>query len=406
MFFPFRIARRYLFSNKTTNAINIITGISVFGLSIGTAAIILVLSVFNGFEDLISDLFSDFNPDVKILPVQGKVFSPEIDMIKKLNALPDVIAVSKTIEEIGIFGYKRSQDYGTLKGVDQYYQTVTELDSTIREGGYQLQNQKKEFAILGIGMRNKLSVNIDDVFSPITVYMPKKGKSKLLEKSFNTGFVYPKATFVIQQEFDNKYIISSLEFAQKVIGSKGEISALEVRLKENHNHEKVMASIQEIVGDQLIAKDRYQQEASFLKLMNIEKWMGFAILCLIIILVAFNMIGTLWMIVLDKRKDIAILKSMGVNNKDIKNIFLGVGILLTLLGVAIGILLALILYFIQINYGIVPIPEGFVIASYPISLRFSDIVLISLTVMTIGFLASLAPAFRAKSVPTVYHSGA
>jgi len=140
--------------------------------------------------------------------------------------------------------------------------------------------------------------------------------------------------------------------------------------------------------------------------MNIEKWMGFAILSLIIILVAFNLIGTLWMIVLDKRKDIAILKSMGVNNNDIKNIFLGVGILLSFLGVAIGILLALILYYIQVNYGIVPIPEGFVIASYPISLRFSDIVLISLTVMTIGFLASLAPAFRAKSMPTVYHSGA
>ncbi len=405
MFFPLRIARRYLFSKKSTNAINVISGISVLGLSIGTAALILVLAVFNGFEDLISKLYSDFNPDVKILPIKGKEFQVDDEMIHQLEAIPSVIAVSKTIEEIGIFSYKKSQDYGTLKGVDENFKWVTRLDSTIREGVFKLKDDSKQLAILGVGMRNKLSVNVDDVFSPLTVYMPKKGKIKLLEKSFNTGFIYPRATFGIQQEFDNKYIISSLEFAQKVIGSKNKISALELKLNPTHDHNKVMNAIDKIIGEKLIAKDRYHQEEAFLKLMNIEKWMGFAILSLMLILVAFNLIGTLWMIVLEKRKDIAILKSMGTNNIEIRNIFLGEGFLLSLLGVIIGIVLALILYYIQIKYGIIGFPDGFVISSYPISLRISDILIVCLTVLFIGMLASLPPALRAQKVPTIFNAG-
>ena len=368
-----KIARRYLFSNsiggvlfvllfillfpfslllivltstgviklKSVNAINVISGISVFGISIGTAALILVLSVFNGFEDLISGLFGAFNPDIKIIALKGKTFEVDSTMIKGLNAIEGVEFVSQTLEEIAFFEYKGNQDFGIVKGVDNFYKDVTSIDSTIREGVLNFDDGTRYLAVLGVGMRNKLSVNVDDYLSPITIYMAKRSRSAV--KPFKKRFVYPAGTFVIQQDFDNQYVLTSLDFARSLLDMKDRVSALELRLDPNLDQAEIRSKIEGFMGPDFEVKNRYQQEEAFLKLMNVEKWMSFAILCLTLVLVAFNMIGSLWMIVLDKRKDIAILKSMGATNDTVRNIFLNEGLLLCTFGMLIGFFFAIII---------------------------------------------------------------
>lgn len=424
---PFKIARRYLFANsisgvllvltlgyifllpfllllllfkkvsfKSVNAINVISGISVFGISLGTAALILVLSVFNGFEDLISGLFSAFNPDVKITAVKGKTFPVDSTKYAQLQSIDGVLAISKTIEEVAFFEYKGSRDFGTLKGVDEHYGTVTRIDSMVREGDLLFQGNGRQYAVLGVGMRNKLTVNVDNEFTPITVYMAKKKHSPT--KPFIKRFLYPAGTFVIQQDFDNEYILSSLDFAQKLLSVKNEIGAYEIKLDPEKDQEAILMAIENVMGEDFEIKNRYQQDEAFLKLMNIEKWMSFAILSLTLILVAFNLVGSLWMIVLDKKKDIAILKSMGATNQTVKNIFLNQGLLLCGTGMLFGFLIAGMLYLLQITYGVVPIPQGFVVDAYPISMRAPDFALVAITVLVIGLLASILPAYKASRI--------
>ena len=401
MHLSIRIARRYLFARKSTNAINIITAISVLGITIGTAALILVLSVFNGFEDLITGLFSNFNPDVKVTVAKGKTFVPDTIQLGQLRQLEGVAAVSETLEEVAFFQYKNSEDFGILKGVDEYFSEVTKIDSTVREGIYRFDDQGRALAVLGVGMRNKLTVNVEDYLSTISVYMPKRGRVGPLEKPFREKFIYPAGTFVIQQDFDNQYVLCSIGFAREVLDAGGEVSALEIKLRSGSDQQATIASIRDLLGEEFVVKDRYQQDEAFLKLMNIEKWMSYAILSLTLLLVAFNMIGSLWMIVLEKKNDIAILKSMGATNVTIRDIFLYEGLLLCLFGMLIGFTVAILLYLVHTNIdgGIISIPQGFLVTAYPISMRLPDFFVIALTVVVIGLIASLPPALRAKRVP-------
>ena len=398
---PLKIARRYLFAKKSTNAINIISGISVFGISIGTAALILVLSVFNGFEDLITGLFSNFNPDIKVTITEGKTFDADTVMIAKIAALPGVSIVSQTIEETAYFIYDNNESVGILKGVDDYYKNVTGIDTTLREGEYRFQDGKREMAVLGVGMRNRLSVNVGDYLSALEVYIPKRKKGGPLTKPLNKRLIYPTGTFVIQQDFDSQYILSSLSFAQKILELKNKIGALEIQLTNDANPQVAAAKIREIMGDKFTVKDRYQQDEAFFKIMNIEKWMSYAILCLTLILVAFNMIGALWMIVLDKKQDISILRSMGATRKIIRQIFLSEGILLGVLGMFLGFFFAVAFYIAQKSLGIVPIPAGFIVDAYPISMRLPDFIVVAITVLAITLIASLPAAFRAARVPAI-----
>lgn len=400
MSLPLHIAKRYLFSKKSTNAINIISYISIFGLSIGTAALVLVLSVFNGFEDLLSGLFSNFNPDIKVEILKGKSFFPNQDEIKKIESLDNVYAVSQTLEEIAIFKYNGSQDFGSIKGVDQHFTEVTAVDTTLKEGAFLLYKDSINFAVLGAGMRNKLSVNIEDEFSPLTVYTRKKKKKTSLipGSSLNKMSLYPAGTFSIHQDVNNQYIISSLEFAQSLLGSKN-ITAYEIKVKDESKLAQTVSNVEAILGTNFSVKNRFKQDEAFLKIMNIEKWISFAIVSLTLLLVAFNLIGALWMIVLEKKKDISILKSMGAENTAIRNIFLWEGIMLCIIGMLSGFALAILIFIIQKTLGIVPIPEGFIVSAYPISMRFTDFLAVGVTVLIIGLLASIPPALRAQRVP-------
>jgi lipoprotein-releasing system permease protein len=395
MNFPLLVARRYLFAKRSTNAINIITGISVLGVAIGTAALILVLSVFNGFEDLLSGLFGHFNPQIKVTPAKGKTFEPDSFQMARLRALPGIAFVSETLEEIAFFEYEGSQDFGVLKGVDSLFARVNGIDSTLQEGEYVLQSDERNFAVLGAGMRNKLSVNVSNPLSTMTVFMPAEQKG-VLDKPFKTRLMYPVGTFAIQQDFDNQYILTGIDFARELLeASPATVSSLEIKCRPGANVGAIKRDIAGILGDGYRIRDEYEQNEAFFKVMQLEKWMGYAITSLMLVLMAFNTIGALWMIVLDKQKDISTLKSLGATDRMIHRIFLLEGLLLTLLGMFIGMVLAVGLYALQKNIGLIRIPEGFLVDSYPIAMRWQDFLPVVLTVLTIGLLASLPPARRA-----------
>lgn len=400
---PLRIARRYLFARKSTNAINIITGIAVFGIAVGSAALVLVLSVFNGFEDLIMTMYSNFNPDVKVTPARGKTFEADSVLIARLEAIDGVAYVSQTLEEVAFFDYKDNQDFGTLKGVDPNFSKVVGIDTTVREGAYAFEEGSRDLAVLGLGMRNKLAANVGDRFTEMAVYMPKRERSgSPLEQPFRRSYIYPGGTFVIQQDFDNEFVLSSLSFARRLLGfSTPVVSALEIRLAPDADGSSAMQQIRQAMGVGFEVKGRFQQEESFLKLMQVEKWLSYAIVSLMMLMVAFNIVGALWMVVLEKQSDISILKSMGATDTSVRNIFLYEGLLLSLLGLVLGFVLAITLYIAQKTVGIITVPGNFIVDAYPISMRFADFSVVVVTVLAIGLLASWPPAQRARRVPAM-----
>ncbi len=251
-------------------------------------------------------------------------------------------------------------------------------------------------------MRNKLAADVGDAFEPMTVYMPVRDERAVeMGKPFKSRIAYPSGTFIIQQEIDNQYILASLRFVRELLGVENAVSALEIRLAPNTNQATTARDMQKIMGDAFIVKDRYHQDEAFLKLMNIEKWMSFAIVGLTLLLVAFNIIGCLWMMMLDKQKDIATLKALGAEDRTIRRIFLQKGLLLAGMGIIIGFVLAVVLYFLQKKYGLISVPEGFAMSSYPISIRLGDFILVACVVLAIGFGAAILPARRAAKVPAL-----
>jgi lipoprotein-releasing system permease protein len=399
---PLKIARRYLFARRSTNAVNIITGIAVFGVAIGTAALILILSVFNGFEDLFLSLYNSFNPDVTVTPVRGKTFTPDSLMLNELYQLEGLAIISQTLEEKALFDYKDNKDIGLLKGVDNFYKQVTGIDSTVREGSYALEIEGVPLAVIGQGIRNKLAINIDDPFSPLTIYWPKRKKGGPFDtRPFKSVQVQPIGTFLVQQDFEKQYVITSLALARELLERPGACTALEIDLDDELKNTDIYDQIRAVVGDEFAVKNRFEQEASFLRLMQIEKWLSFAIVGLMMLLISFNMIGALWMIVLEKQPDIAILRSMGMTEGGIYRIFLYEGLLMCGVGILIGFILATIVYILQITVGIITLPGGMLIDAYPVSLRWFDFPLVALTVGAIGTLASVLPARRARRVSAI-----
>ena len=402
MNWPLRIAKRYLFARKSANIINIITGIAVFGIAVGAAALVLVLSVFNGFEDLITSMYGNFNPQVKATPKAGKTFTIRLEDLEAIRSVPGVAFVSGTLEEVAFFEYRDKQDFGIIKGVDEYFDEVTGIDSTVREGTYEVSRwQGRNMAVLGLGMRNKLAVSIENGLEPLSIYLPKRRLTGLPGQQFRVRRAFPSGTFVIQQDFDNQYVLISLELCRELIGDDEALSALEFRLAPGYTAAMVVPAIRQILGPGIEFRDRYAQEESFMKLMKIEKWMSFAIVGLTLLMVAFNMVGALWMIVLEKRYDISILKSMGAQDNQVRNIFLNQGMLLCLIGTLIGFTIALVVYAAQKSLGIISVPGSFTVDAYPISLRAGDFVIVALTVSCIGLLAAVPPALRAQRIPAM-----
>ena len=391
------IASRYLFGKKTTNAINIITWISVIGMSIGTAALILILSVFNGFESLLSGMLNTFNPDIKVTLVEGKYIPKDSINTELIKNIKGIDRISFTLEETSFFDYKGSQEVGIIKGVDEHFVYVTGLDSSIMSGKVMF-NDEIDYALLGSGMYTKLSINPSDEYAVITAYMPTKEDQGPLGKDFNTLQFYPSGTFSVGSDIDIQYVLVNFDLVNQLLKLEDHFSAIEIKVAPGTNENTVIKSLAEILGDKFIIKNRYQQDEGFLKIMNIEKWISFLIACLTLLIIAFNLVGSLWMIVLEKKKDISILMSMGLTKSSIRWIFLTLGFLISVIGLVFGFILSLILYWMQKNYGLISIPDGFLIDAYPIELRWIDFVVVTMTVMVIGYMASLLSSIRAGKV--------
>lgn len=395
------IARRYLFGKKTTNAINIITGISVLGIAIGTAALILILSVFNGFESLIKDFVDDFNPDLKISLVEGKRFSCSDSLYQAIDNIEGVDLVSRTIEEVALFEYNGLQEAGVIKGVDHLFGKVTSIDSTIKQGEYVIESENDYFAVTGYGLARKLSMNIDDFRTTLSIWLPKRKKSSALDKPFITKDILPAGFFSIQNDKDHQYVITSIDLIEGLLKTKGQISALEIKVNSDIDESTIKSNIAAVLGDNYKIQNRYEQEETYFKVMNIEKYMSLLIGSFTILLVAFNLIGSLWMIVLEKKKDIAILRSMGSTAKNIQSLFMKEGIMITLLGLLMGIGLSILIYLIQVNYGIISMSGIQIIEAYPVELRWMDFVLVVCIVFVIGCLASILPSKKAAKIPAM-----
>lgn len=408
---PFKFARRYIFSKKSTNAINIISGIAVFGIAIGSMALIIIMSVFNGFEGLLGNLIGSFKPDVRITAVEGKVFISDSSMIQQIRLLDGVHSVSQSLEEIALFEYEGVQNIANIKGVDDNYTQVTAIDTCLNDSQeYQIYDSIKKihFTVIGANLAYALNINIGKVFNrPLTVYMPKRtGKmtTSPTKKPFKKRTIYPAAIYEVQQsEYDN-YAITNLAFVQEITSYKnGEISALEIKLDPQFNESNTLEKIRAIAGDTYVVQNRYQQDEALYNITQLEKIVAYFIFAFTLVLVAFNMVGALWMLVLDKKKDISTLKSMGATSRLIRHIFLMEGFLLSFIGLLLGCFLAITLCFLQQQYGFVKLSGSgeFIINSYPVEMRLGDFAVVILTVLGIGTVAAWIPAQKASTIQNV-----
>jgi lipoprotein-releasing system permease protein len=392
--FSLYIAKRYLVSKKKTNLINIISAISVIGLAIGTMGLVIGLSGFNGFDNLIKTLFSSFDPDLKITAVQGKYFSADVPALKKILKMPEVAVFSESIEDNALLRYEDHEVLATVKGVNEDFKMMSGVDTMLIAGNFKLQENDINYAILGQNLAYYLSIGLKSQ-EPVAIYVPKKSRNLALtpEGNFNQGMVYPAGVFQIQQDLDNKYIIVPIAFAREIFEADNKVTAVELKLKEGVNVKDTQQKIASVVGDDFTVKNRYQQHDYLFKTMQGEKFVTYLILILILIIASFNIIGSLTMLIIDKKEDIDILRSMGAGNRLIRNIFLFEGWFISILGSIIGCIAGVILCKLQIVYGFVKLQGGgsFMVDAYPVKIIPTDIVLILISVMLIGFLASWFP---------------
>lgn len=399
-------AWRYFKAKKTTNAINIISWISIVAIIIGTAALILVLSVFNGFEGLVKSLYSSFYPDIKISPSSGKQIVLTEEQIQKIRSVKGVRAISFVVEEKALLQNKASgsdsADYQSLiylKGVDSNYTAVTTVADHVVEGEFNTGDADHPLLILGAGVQNAVQVQSESNIRPLAIYTPRKGEVNLGDpfQSLSSEIVNTSGAFVIQQDFDNKYAITNLAFVKRMLAmDENTYSAAEIAVLPGADPNDIRDEFQKVLGKNYLVQNRFEQNASLFSVMQIEKWIIYAILSLILVVAAFNMIGALTMLVLEKRQDITVLHALGASRSFIQKIFLSEGLLLAVIGGIIGMVLAFILAVLQKKYHLIPL-EGntFMINYFPVKMVLSDFLLVSATVLVIALIASWIPARKA-----------
>jgi lipoprotein-releasing system permease protein len=396
-----KFAWRYFKAKKSTNAINIISWVTAGVIAFSTMCQVLVLSVFNGFEGLVQSLYSNFYSDVKVVPVRGKtiVLTPEqINSIGKMNG---VKGESRIVEEKALLQNGDNQAVVLLKGVDANYSSVSGVPKNmLRKAVYDPGTIDHPKLILGSGIENAIGVQANNNIFPITVFLPKKTSASNSNPlaALSEGNATTSGSFAIQQDFDNKYVITNLAFIKQQMNyAPDEYSALEISLTDPGQANKFTEDLQKLLGDKYKVLTKYEQNASLYNSMRLEKWIIYAVLTLILIIAAFNMIGALTMLVLEKRKDISVLQSLGADKNLIKKIFLSEGLLLAVTGAGTGIVLALIICFLQVKFKIIKlVGDSFLIDYFPVKLVITDFILVTLTALIIAFGASWFPAKKAS----------
>lgn len=393
MNFPFYIARRYLISKKSKNVINIISAVSVCGVCVGTMALIVVLSFFNGLDDLIRSLFNVFDPELKITVIEGKTFSADNAAFEKIKDMDNVAYFTEVLEENALIRYGQRTEIATIKGVSEEFVNMTGIDSMIIDGDFRLKYKDNNYAVIGRELAINLAVGLNFV-NPLFVYMPERLSNQGIIPDYKQDYIFPSGIFSIQDEYDSRYIIVPIEFIRQLLDYSNEVSAIEIKLNDESALKTIQKNISNILGDDYEVNDHFQQHQTFFKLMKSEKWAVFLILTFILIVASFNIIGSLTMLILDKKEDIQILDSMGADFNTIRRIFLFEGWLISATGAFGGIILGILICLFQQWFGLVRFPESgsFIVSVYPVKIVFTDILFVSLTVLGIGFLASWFPA--------------
>ncbi len=396
---PFYIARRYLFSKKKHNAINIISAVSVCGVALATLALICTLSVFNGFQDMVAGFFTAFDPELKITVREGKVFDPHESRVQQIHSMPEIEVWTETLEENAMVQYKDRQTMAVIKGVEDNFEQLTAIDSLLYgTGKFVLNDSIVDYGILGAELMSELGTGIQFV-DPLRIYAPKRNVRVNMANpaaSFNSDYLFsPGAVFVVnQQKYDARYILTSLSFARRLFDYDTEVSAIEIKLKPGIDTDAVEKKMEEILGERFVVQNRYEQQADVFRIMEIEKFISYLFLTFILAIACFNVIGSLSMLILDKRDDVDTLRNLGASDRLIARIFLFEGRLISVFGAGIGIILGLLLCFLQQKFGLISLGGGdgsFVVDAYPVSVHVTDVLLVFVTVIAVGFLSVWYP---------------
>ena len=399
MNFPLYIAKRYLFSKKSTNAINVISVISVIGVAVATMALVIVLSVFNGFHDLVATFFTNFDPQLEVVPTQGKTAPSDDPLLAKMKALPAVDVATESVEDQALALYKGQQAMVIVKGVDDNFDQLTHVkDILFGDGTYSLHAGNLQYGIMGIRLAAALGTGAR-FGDYLRIYAPQKEgqfdaanptQAFVVDSLLSPGVVFA----VNQSKYDKNYIIAPIAFARNLFGQQGRLSSLEFRLKNGSDLDAVKKEMQSIGGSKYKVMDRFEQQADTFKIMQIEKYIAYIFLTFILIVACFNIIGSLSMLIIDKKNDVTTLRNLGANEHQISQIFLFEGWLISAFGAIIGIGLGLLLCWLQQQYGFVSLGNSsgtFIVNAYPVSVHYTDVTLIFVTVLIVGWLAVLYP---------------
>ncbi|MGX5818450.1 FtsX-like permease family protein [Chitinophaga lutea] len=399
-----QFAQRYFRARKSTTAINIIAWVSVGAIAVGAASLITVLSVFNGFTGLVKSLYSSFYPTLKVVPAKGKTMLLTDAQLREVAAISGVAHYSRSVEEKAVLRNQKEQTIAVVKGVDSLFPQVASVQNKIVRGQYDLSSANGYQAVFGLGVENALGIDVESSFIPVNIYMPRRDatfNAAMPEQSIHNGIVYPVGTFAIQQDFDSKYVLVDLAFMQQLLDlAPGELTSLEIALKPGASENQAKRALQALLGDGVKVQTRMEQNATIYNVMQTEKWVTYIFLSFILVIAAFNMVGSLSMLVIEKQKDITILKAMGARESLIRRIFLSEGLIIAGAGSLIGLFLAVTICLLQQQYGLVKLGGGsFLIDAYPVEMHLSDFVLVMVTIIIIGILASWYPAARAARQP-------
>ena len=391
---PFLLAKRYLIAKKSHNAINIIAWISVLGVATGTFALIVVLSVFNGFDSLISSMFNAFDPNIKVTVAEGKFFDSTDINLPALKRIEGIEQICPVLEENALLRYGKHQYICTIKGVDSLFNKVSGIDTMMIEGKYHTEHTAVPLAIAGQGVAYYLALNLKST-EPIWVYMPSRNKEISLdpEQAFQRKPVLLSGIFSVEAEYDSKYIIAPLSFTRELLNLPQGISALEIKTKANANIDHIQSLLKQQLGNKFEIKNRMQQQELFYKIMKTERWAIFFILTFILLVASVNIVGSISMLIIEKKNEFTTYRSLGMNTRQIKQVFLFEGWLISLAGAVIGLAVGLVVCWLQMKFGLLELQGNgtFVIDAYPVSIRVSDIFLVFVTVAAIGFVASWYP---------------
>lgn len=401
MNFPFYIAKRYLFSKKSHNAINVISAVSVCGVALATLALVCTLSVFNGFQDLVATMFTAFDPELKITAVSGKVFDGQDERVQSLRQLPEIEVFSESLEDNAMVQYKGRQAMVIVKGVEDNFDRLTPIDSILYgRGELLLHDEVVDYAIPGIELVSVLGTGIR-FLDPLEVYAPKRGSRINVASpasSFNSDYLHSSGLVfaVNQQKYDASYILTSLAFARNLFQYDTEVSSVDLKLKEGSNIYKVQENISQLLGEDFRVLNRYEQQADTFRIMEVEKLISYLFLSFILLIACFNVIGSLSMLIIDKRADVVTLRNLGANDETIKRIFLFEGCLISFMGALVGVVLGVALCLVQQEFGLISLGSGdsagaFVVDAYPVSVHVGDVALVLCTVLLVGYLSVLYP---------------